>query len=91
MPEHIQSIYYSLPKFKPAPPPNFDKSTVKSREIRSVEEGGMYGGQWSKATKDREGFGIIVWKDGSTYEGYWQKDQPEGPGRMVSHSTSTIS
>jgi hypothetical protein len=34
-------------------------------------------------TKNREGLGVVVWKDGSVYHGYWRNDQPEGFGRMV--------
>ena len=71
-----------------------NKDDLKLKDAKSIPEGGMYQGNWNKETKEREGYGIVVWNDGSLYQGYWKKDQPEGPGRMVnsiySHSYSSF-
>lgn len=84
LPEHSLQIFYSLPKFEAEPSATLEQEKLKHKAIKSVPEGGMYEGQWNKDTKEREGFGIVVWNDGSMFQGYWRRDQPEGPGRMVS-------
>lgn len=83
LPEHSLQIYYSLPKFSAEAPLDYNKDAIKKKSIKSVPEGGMYEGEWNKETKERDGFGVVVWNDGSMYQGYWKRDQPEGPGRMV--------
>lgn len=69
------------------PTATFDQEKLKHKAIKSVPEGGMYEGQWNKETKEREGYGVVVWNDGSMFQGYWRRDQPEGPGRMVSETS----
>ena len=94
LPEHIQLIYNSLADFSAETPEWVNKDDLKIKDAKSIPEGGMYQGNWNKETKEREGYGIVVWNDGSLYQGYWKKDQPEGSGRMVnfiySHSYSSF-
>lgn len=83
MPEHIQQIYYGLPKTTSKTPGTPTDLHLKRKGTQSVKEGGMYAGFWNKETNKREGLGTVVWNDGSMYEGFWNNDQPHGHGRMV--------
>eukprot|EP00826_Nyctotherus_ovalis_P013253 TRINITY_DN1354_c0_g3_i1.p1 TRINITY_DN1354_c0_g3~~TRINITY_DN1354_c0_g3_i1.p1 ORF type:complete len:294 (+),score=55.86 TRINITY_DN1354_c0_g3_i1:131-1012(+) len=56
----------------------------------------LYYGQWytspqrrNPAKEERHGFGIIVWKDGSKYIGYWVHDKASIKGRLI-HSDGDV-
>ena len=60
----------------------------KNSNIVSVTEldrpnRGQYTGQIDKATNKREGKGILVWPDGSRYDGSWKDDKANGYGRLI--------
>ena len=37
----------------------------------------------------RQGRGMLIWKDGSKYEGYWKNDMTDGKGRLI-HSDGDV-
>ena len=43
----------------------------------------------NKKKKERHGFGILIWPDGSKYVGYWKHDKANGKGRLI-HSEGDI-
>jgi len=34
-------------------------------------------------TKERDGKGVMIWLDGSRYDGYWNSDKTHGKGRLI--------
>lgn len=34
----------------------------------------------------RQGFGVMIWGDGSKYEGFWKDDMANGYGRFIQES-----
>lgn len=50
--------------------------------IKFNEEGTIYKGDWNMQGK-KHGYGILVTKEGSKYEGFWKNDQLEGLGRFI--------
>ena len=58
----------------------FDK-----REFTTIEvsEGGTYEGYIILDSDLRDGQGMVLWADGSLYEGWWRDDKPHGNGIKV--------
>lgn len=42
---------------------------VEKRNVRKTPEGHFYDGEWNTKTGVRQGKGVMVWSDGSIYEG----------------------
>jgi len=58
------------------------KNVYAKPPIKFNEEGTIYKGEWSMQGK-KHGYGILVTKEGSKYEGFWNNDQLEGLGRFI--------
>ena len=64
--------------------PKISLSHLEWRDIHIYEDGTKYLGTWNPKTNQREGVGILTWKDQDIYEGLWKNDQPNGKGRLIS-------
>lgn len=56
------------------------------REMRPViplGNGFMYQGEWDKKSNLRDGKGVMIWPNGSRYDGWWANDVACGYGRLV--------
>ena len=42
-----------------------------------------YDGQWNEKTGQKDGMGMLIWPDGTLYEGFWKNDRQNGFGRMI--------
>jgi len=65
-------------------PPLIDdgvKRVLKENHI--VENGGQYYGFWNEETGKRDGKGVMIFYDGSRYDGYWKNNQAHGKGRLI--------
>ena len=57
--------------------------------MRKTAEGHFYEGEWDSKTNLRHGQGVMVWSDGSIYEGLWECDMANGLGRLI-HTDGSI-
>lgn len=56
------------------------------RELRDqteIENGGIYYGFWRTNTNIRDGIGLMIWPDGSRYDGNWSENRASGQGRLI--------
>jgi hypothetical protein len=67
--------------FKPIPDSNSSKEGVNQMR--------KYKGQWKKDGKTWEGLGLIIFPDGSTYQGMTKNQVFNGKGRMT-HANNDI-
>lgn len=58
------------------------KTVFKKPPIKFQDEGSIYKGEWNIQGK-KHGYGILVTKEGSKYEGFWKNDQLDGVGRFI--------
>jgi hypothetical protein len=59
--------------FKFAHQANDSRAQLDKRPLCKIDEDGShYEGEWIVGTKTREGRGILLWPDGSRYEGYFK-------------------
>jgi hypothetical protein len=58
------------------------KNILTKPPIKFNEEGTIYKENWNMQGK-KHGYGILVTKEGSKYEGFWKNDQLEGLGRFI--------
>ena len=62
---------------------------VESRSSQLLGNGQIYYGQWIEGTKIRQGFGRLIWQDGSLYEGQFKNNKACGMGRLI-HSNGDV-
>ena len=81
----IRQVYDQQPEFDEDPDTDQGGEEVEliNRPAKAVAEGGQYQGNWNKKTKQRHGYGICIWSDGSIYQGFWKNDKPNGRGRRI--------
>lgn len=48
-----------------------------------MENGAIYQGEWDKRTNLRDGRGIVVWENGTRYDGFFLRGKANGRGRIV--------
>jgi hypothetical protein len=53
------------------------------RDIKILDDGRKYLGEWIVGTEIREGKGGMIWPDGSLYEGWCIRDKANGKGRKI--------
>ena len=53
------------------------------RDIKILDDGRKYLGEWIVGTEIREGRGITECADGSLYEGWFLGDKANGKGRKI--------
>ena len=58
------------------------KNVFKKPPIKFQDEGSIYKGEWNVQGK-KHGYGILITKEGSKYEGFWKNDQLDGIGRFI--------
>ena len=58
------------------------KNVFKKPPIKFQDEGSIYKGEWNIQGK-KHGYGILITKEGSKYEGFWKNDQLDGIGRFI--------
>ncbi|CAG9320529.1 unnamed protein product [Blepharisma stoltei] len=76
-----RAVQSKLGNFSPSPPPN-DQTAKTKHGPAQIENGAIYTGEWNN-DKQRHGYGVQVWPDGSKYEGYWMFDKANGKGRLT--------
>jgi len=57
-----------------------------NRELRSIvemENGAIYQGEWDSQSNLRDGRGIVIWSNGSRYDGFFLNGKANGRGRIV--------
>ena len=64
-----------------------DDGTVNpNREIRDItelENGAKYQGEWDSQTNLRDGRGVVIWANGTRYDGFFKQGKANGRGRIV--------
>lgn len=70
--------------FPPNYPPGIDPNNIvlEKRELKTLENGSTYVGEWIKGSDVREGEGTEVLKDGSTYTGQFKEGYKTGKGHL---------
>lgn len=62
----------------------FDDGVSRERRPMVVlENKTKYEGFWNTKTNERDGMGVLIWPDGSIYEGYWKNNKANGKGRLI--------
>ena len=60
-----------------------NNSNLELREYQIVDNGAQYYGYWNADTDEREGCGVMIWEDGSRYDGSWRQNKANGAGRLI--------
>ena len=55
----------------------------EQRPMQRLPDGACYIGEWKVGTQKKEGRGMMVWKDGAMYEGYYKNDKGNFFGRII--------
>ena len=61
---------------------NIYKNVFKKPPIKFFDEESIYKGEWNIQGK-KHGYGILITKEGSKYEGFWKNDHLDGIGRFI--------
>ena len=48
-----------------------------------MEDGSIFQGEWDTKTNLRDGKGIIIWKNGARYDGFFLKGKANCYGRII--------
>ncbi|CAG9314469.1 unnamed protein product [Blepharisma stoltei] len=78
----VESIENNLGPYKPEyffddPQPRISRDALEIQE-----ENAIYQGEWNEEDK-RHGFGLQIFSDNSTYEGFWRNGMRDGEGRFI--------
>ena len=49
----------------------------------SMEDNAIYYGYIDLETNERDGYGVMIWPDGSRYDGTWEHNLANGNGRLI--------
>jgi len=60
-----------------------DGVTRENRSLTLLDNKTRYEGQWNTKTNERDGMGVLIWPDGSIYEGFWKHNKANGKGRLI--------
>ena len=63
--------------------PENDGIKREKRPMILLENKTKYEGEWNKKTNERDGMGVLIWPDGSIYEGFWSNNKANGKGRLI--------
>jgi hypothetical protein len=63
--------------------PTLDGTKREKRPRVTIENKTLYEGEWNVKTNERDGMGVLIWPDGSLYEGFWKKGKANGKGRLI--------
>jgi hypothetical protein len=71
----VMNVVRQNGNFKFSQKANDQKLQLEKRPFFKIDQDGShYEGEWIVGTKIREGRGILIWPDGSRYEGYFKQD-----------------
>jgi hypothetical protein len=59
------------------------EESIKDQALVEIEKNVFYQGQWNQGTKSKEGFGVLIDKDGSKYMGNFKNNQKSGYGVLI--------
>eukprot|EP00350_Pseudokeronopsis_sp_OXSARD2_P008460 CAMPEP_0170564688 /NCGR_PEP_ID=MMETSP0211-20121228/74325_1 /TAXON_ID=311385 /ORGANISM="Pseudokeronopsis sp., Strain OXSARD2" /LENGTH=76 /DNA_ID=CAMNT_0010884467 /DNA_START=368 /DNA_END=598 /DNA_ORIENTATION=+ len=48
----------------------------------TLKSGDTYEGEWDTETNTKDGFGLLCFKNGDVYQGYFEQDKFHGRGRL---------
>ena len=82
--KNVQSIHAKLRHYKFET--NDDEDLNEIHEVRRLENGSQYQGEWDEDNNQPSGKGILVLTDGSLYEGYFVNGECEGQGRIIRYN-----
>lgn len=51
--------------------PSEDRVKRVTKPVTLLDNKTKYEGQWNEDTNERDGMGVLLWPDGSIYEGWW--------------------
>jgi hypothetical protein len=60
-----------------------DKTRLATSKLVKYRNSSRYYGQLRKGSEVKEGRGVMVFTDGSLYEGFWKNNKQSGKGRMI--------
>ena len=60
-----------------------NRTLLEFQNGMELPEGQIYTGTIDPKTREKQGFGVQVWPDGSKYEGFWHEDKAKGHGRFI--------
>eukprot|EP00826_Nyctotherus_ovalis_P010338 TRINITY_DN12737_c0_g1_i3.p1 TRINITY_DN12737_c0_g1~~TRINITY_DN12737_c0_g1_i3.p1 ORF type:complete len:288 (+),score=91.61 TRINITY_DN12737_c0_g1_i3:219-1082(+) len=80
--EIVRELYTTRGPYPYKPNPK-DETERVLRDIVELENGAIYYGFWSAATELQDGNGVMIWPDGSRYDGSWKQGQTNGHGRLI--------
>ena len=63
--------------------PNEEPNETEWRPEFTFESGDKYTGNWVKGTKIKQGYGVLIWADGSRYEGQFKRNKIHGRGKVT--------
>ena len=72
--------------YEPSPPP--DNVVRVQRPLTTLDSGPQYEGEWDELGR-LDGKGILLWPDGSLYEGYFKAGKLNGRGRLI-HADGSV-
>lgn len=85
--ERVEEIKLQLGEFDYGQKQEMDKSLttmiLEKRPAKILEDGTKYTGQWMAGTNIRAGQGVLIWPDGSVYEGWWKDNKANSKGRLI--------
>ena len=62
---------------------NEEPQETEWRPEFTFESGDKYTGSWVKGSKTKQGHGVLVWADGSRYEGQFKQNKINGTGKVT--------
>ena len=77
----VSITYKKLGRFEL--PNKQSRKNLEWKRMTILEDGTRYEGEWDIDSKQRCGFGIYVWTDGSIYEGMIENGKAHGQGRLI--------
>ncbi len=80
--EGTNSVYDSKGPYAYKPNSNDGVQRVL-KDLLPVENGGQFYGFWNEVTGERDGNGVMIFTDGSRYDGMWKNNRAHGHGRLI--------
>eukprot|EP00826_Nyctotherus_ovalis_P042995 TRINITY_DN4494_c0_g1_i7.p1 TRINITY_DN4494_c0_g1~~TRINITY_DN4494_c0_g1_i7.p1 ORF type:complete len:220 (-),score=73.29 TRINITY_DN4494_c0_g1_i7:57-716(-) len=80
--ESTKEIYMKLGPYDYEANPD-DGMGRELRELQAEDNEAQYYGFWNTSTNLKDGNGVIVWADGSRYDGTWKDGKADGYGRLI--------
>jgi len=79
----VNELYKKLGAY-PYNPNAMNTHTIRElKESTEIEQGMHYYGYWNSNKTERDGYGVMIWPDGSRYDGMWERNKENGHGRLI--------